>query len=138
MALQHSTGQRNGALDGTKPVGNPTYNAGYLSFVSTTFAPDAAAGGWLGNQALASPAFGAPVGGVLTLAATTPGSFGATGTCVQAYLCQANEDGSATTTRARILGTVSAPGGGGDTIVSSTAFVANGQITITSLTYTHT
>ena len=137
MTIAHSTGQRNGALSGTNPV-KTAYNEGALSFWAASAAtPDSALGGWLGNCGLMTPAFTGPVNGVLTANSYSGGAtIQSTATVVQASLIVSAEDASATTTRPRILGSVGTSGA--DFIVSSTAFVANGQVSITSLTYAHT
>lgn len=92
-------------------------------------ADSAATGTLLAELTLSDPAFGAPSNGVATANAITPANAGATGTA--GWFRLTTSDGTA-----RLDGSVTATGGGGDLTLDNTSIASGQQVQVNSLTYT--
>ena len=90
---------------------------------------DAPTGTVVASLTLSSPAFGAASNGVATANTITSATASNSGTV--GYFRLRTSGGSA-----RIQGTVTTAGGGGDLILGTTAITAGETVSVTSLTYT--
>lgn len=141
MALTHSTGLRNFILDsGLKTAFNTNGRINIYSG-SPPAADNAATGTLLGTLTLSATAFAAATGGASVAAAITDDSnadASATAGYFMMYLSTETAPGSAAgSTDKRLLGTITATGGGGDMTFDVIAFIANGTIHITGFTYNY-
>lgn len=122
MAVTHATAIRNTIADAVVDAIDAGVGAGTLE-LQTSGAVEVA------TLAFSATAFGAASSGVATAAAITDDTSATGGTITQFQI----KNGSGTVI---ISGSVSASGGGGDIVISSTSIGAGDTVSASSLTYT--
>lgn len=138
MSLSLNTQARNAFMDIT---GNTVFNSGKIAFYTGSkpaTANLAPTGTLLCEFTLGADAFGAASTGTITLSGTPLQDASANGTGTAGYfrLKAASDDDSLNGAFARIDGTITATGGGGDITVDNTSINAGQVINLTAFSLT--
>lgn len=141
MAITHSTGLRNYCLDSGFASAFDTNGRIDIYTGTQPSANAAATGTLLATLTLATDAFSAASGGAVTANTIADDTAAdASGTAGYFMLYNSNETApgsAATTSDKRLIGSITATGGGGDMTFDTVSFVAGGVVSITGFTYTY-